>query len=677
MRAQNPPSSPPSLESDRSTAEEDVSLQPPAVGSTAYSSSYLISASINHEDLPSSELASLLHFPTHAQSHPHATAEGVDEAVATDEEGDNDHGMVDVEEGGAPLYDINMEEADDYPAVSPSQGSSPDPNTTDASMDNVLPSIFDPPADPVATNAAPPVQQDVQPDVEEQDAFGFGANEFEPHPLFLTNANPGILMPDNHNSFDFLRLWQYYKRQNLLRDIEGVPHNEISIAHLTRSRITYGNLRGDECDLQGINWEQLGVTRRAARKFRAKTFRNYTNRDNSDAWHPSIPDKLLTRHENYFRFRNMDLRTDVRLLHFQLRNIMGCASRTAVYYPSVNGTVRMLDPTSGVIKTAMRFKTAEDASVSTLAAEQGILATGGFYGTYRYRPIHTEDESRCYDGKLTDHISGITNHVQVNLSRRSSVPYATCASNDYGFRIIDLARNEIVLDKMYDWALNCTALSPDKRLRVMVGDLQDILIAEAETGEILQKLEGHRDYGFACDWAPDGWTVATGNQDKSIRIWDARKWKDSSGRATSIAVLRSEIAGVRSLRFSPLGSGKRLLLAAEEADFINIVDAQTFNSKQTIDVFGELAGVSFTSGGQEIVAMSSDPVRGGVLCLERCDHGAEDTFNYAPGRYSREWWHTPGYDWLPTPREVVDHPDSEISMTEKRRQAAMAEDFFF
>ncbi|KAI1128392.1 WD40 repeat-like protein [Nemania abortiva] len=498
--------------------------------------------------------------------------------------------------------------------------------------------------------------------MDEQDDLGLDDNDFEPHPLFLTNANPGILMPDNYNSFDFLRLWRWCKQQGQLKDIRGTPRNELSIADLTRPRVTYENLKGDECDIQGINWEHLGVTRGAARKCRAKTFRNYTNIPESDAWNPSIPDRLLTRNENYFRFRNMDLRTDVRLLHFQLRNIMGCASRTAVYYPSVNGTVRMVDPTSGIIKTAMRFKNAEDASVSTLAAETGILATGSFYGTYRYRPIDTEDESRYYDGRLTEHISGITNHIQVNSSRRSSVPQAAFASNDYGFRIVDLARNETILNRMYDWALNCTALNPDKRLRVMVGDLPEILITEAETGKILQKLEGHRDYGFACDWAPDGWTVATGNQDKSIRIWDARNWKDS------VTVIRSEIAGVRSLRFSPLGSGKRLLLAAEEADVINIVDAQTFNSKQTFDIFGELAGVSFTSGGQEVVALSSDPVRGGVLCLERCDRGAEDTFNYTG---------TPGYDWFPTPREVVEHPGSGVSMIEKRRQAALAEDFFF
>ncbi|KAI1148626.1 quinon protein alcohol dehydrogenase-like superfamily [Nemania diffusa] len=425
-------------------------------------------------------------------------------------------------------------------------------------------------------------------------------------------------MPDNHNTLDFLRLWRWYKGQNQLREIRGTPRNDISLANIMQPRVTKEDLKGDKCDIQGINWQHLGVTRKEARICRAKTFRNYTNRPNSDSWNSSLPDRLLTRHENYFRFRNMDLRTDVRLLHFQLRNILGCASRTAVYYPSMNGTLRQLDPTTGVVKTAMKFKNHDDASVSTIAAQEGILITGSFYGTYRYRPIETEDESCYYDGNLTDHISGITNHVQVTSSRGSSVPLAAFSSNDSGFRIIDLSRNEKILDMAYSHAINCTALSPDKRLRVMVGDARKVTIADAETGETLQTLTGHRDYGFACAWAPNGWTVATGNQDKTVRIWDARKWTNSNGDGLSVSVLRSEIAGVRSLHFSPLGSGKRLLLAAEEADVINIIDAQTFNSKQTHEIFGELAGVSFTDAGREIIALSSDPVRGGVLCFERC-----------------------------------------------------------
>ncbi len=35
-----------------------------------------------------------------------------------------------------------------------------------------------------------------------------------------------------------------------------------------------------------------------------------------------------------------------------------------------------------------------------------------------------------------------------------------------------------------------------------------------------------------------------------------------------------------------------------EADFVNVIDAQTFDSKQTFDVFGEIGGASFTDDGR-------------------------------------------------------------------------------
>lgn len=675
MRSQNPPPGSPPFEPDRPTAEQDVSLQAHAVGpSSNIAPCYLSFPAATHEASPSSEPTLVFHISAYTQSHHHFTIGGVDETEEANEEGDHHHDIVDAEDGGAPLDDMNMEEIDDQSPASPPQGTLPAPHTTTASLDNMAPQSPQPvtlniPTNLATVNLAPVLQQDV-------DEQGVWDPDEEPHPLFLTNANPGILMPVNHNFMDFLQMWRWFKRQNQLRNIRGIPRNELSLEQIGRPRVTYEDLKGDEYDFQGINWQRLGVTRREARKCRSKTFRNYTNKSNSDAWNSSMADKLLTRHDNYFRFSSMDLRTDVRLVHFQLRNILGCASRTAVYYPSSSGNVQRLDPTTGCTQVAMKFRTGNEASVSTLVAEGGMLVTGSFFGTYRYCRLGTETESHCHDGVLTTRGSGITNHVQVSPSRRSPVPIAAFSSNDCRFRMVDMARNKIVFDRDYKDALNCAILNPDKTLRVVVGDTPDVLITEAETGKVLERFGGHRDFGFACDWAPDGWTVATANQDRTIRIWDARKWRNSKGEGNTLAVLRTEMAGARNLRFSPLGSGKRLLLAAEEADVVNIIDAQTFNSKQTIDVFGELAGVSFAGAGQEIVAMSTDPARGGIIRLERCDYGTEDTFDYAPRQYS-QGWRSSGYDWLPTPHEVVVHPDSQVSLVQKRRQAAMTEDWFF
>ena len=383
--------------------------------------------------------------------------------------------------------------------------------------------------------------------------------------------------------------------------------------------------------------------------------------------------------EDYFRFRMMDIRNDVRLLHFQLRNIFGCASRAQVFYPGY-GTVQQLNPISGVNKVAMKFDNEADAQLSTLTASHDVLLVGGFYGNYHYRSLNVRDPEPT-EGRLTDHISGITNHVQVHTSRSrdASAPLAAFASNDFGFRVVDLGTNKIISKCKYECPMNCSALSPDARLRVVVGDSEDVLITDADTGEILQRLSGHRDFGFACDWAADGWTVATGNQDKTIRLWDARKWRDSQGRGCSTAVVRTAMSGARSLRFSPLGSGKRVLVAAEEADYIHAIDAQTFATQQTFDVYGELGGIGFANDGQDLLALSCDHHRGGVLQLARCDAGAEDAFDYGPPplgsrrRVPRDWWWTPGYDWLPTPHQVAALPGAKRSLEHRRYTVAMSD----
>ncbi|KAI1336833.1 WD40 repeat-like protein [Xylariaceae sp. FL0016] len=496
---------------------------------------------------------------------------------------------------------------------------------------------------------------------------------------FLSNLENVTLGPGNFNVHHFLGYWRHVSRGGFLKNFlrsRGinlslpVPFDIDSVTRSSRSRVLYHDLKGDELDIQGIDWKRMGTTRQAARVFRLLTFQNYTNRP-----HPDDRSLLLPpAKDDYFRFQSMTPRPDVRLLHFQLRNVLGCTSRTRVFYPSserATEIIREVDPTTGRTRKAMTFENDHDAQVSTLATGSDILIAGSFYGTYRYRHLDSVDKYYS-DGRLTAPNSGITNHVQINTSRHSSSPLAAFASNDSGFRVVDLATNRIISEHMYDFALNCSALSSDKRLRVMVGDHVNTLIADAESGAILQSLEGHSDFGFACDWASDGWTVATGNQDKTIRVWDARFWNSPK------AVIRTNIAGARSLRFSPLGSGKRVLVAAEEADYINIIDAQTFATRQTVDVFGELAGISFTDEGQSIMALSSDKPRGGILCLDRCDAGAEDVHDHAdPTEYSGTRYNRPdnGFDWLQTPEQTARRPGSQATLTQKRRQAAMSEDW--
>jgi WD40 repeat protein len=277
--------------------------------------------------------------------------------------------------------------------------------------------------------------------------------------------------------------------------------------------------------------------------------------------------------------------------------------------------------------------------ISTLTVAHDILVAGGFSGEYGIINLRAPKETKHTEGIITHHVNGITNHVQVHLPRNSSSPVAAFASNDMSIRVLDVNTNKFIAEHRYEHAINCTAVSPDRRLRVLVGDNRNVMICNVETGEILQDLEGHRDFGFACDWADDGWTVATGNQDMQVKIWDARKWKSSSGIACPVSTIAAEMAGVRKLKFSPLGSGKRVLIAAEPADFINVIDAETFSSKQTLSFFGEIGGVDFTNDGQDLIVANCDNMRGGIMEFERCNfavegtHGLDEHEDYAAGRY--------------------------------------------
>lgn len=495
------------------------------------------------------------------------------------------------------------------------------------------------------------------------------------HPLAnMSNPNLMSLGPENHGLVDFLRVWAGTRSINGPRP----PHMGHILAQMRKSNVTrveYDDLMGDKCDFQGIDWNHMGVSRNSARERRLTTYNNYVNKQGSDVWHPGLPDWEPAPCDNYFRFRSMDVRHDVRLLHFQLRNLLGVASRTRAFYP-VSGAIKELDPTTGRAKKAMDFGNESDVQISTLTANEQVLVAGGFNGEYRFRNVNSSS-STYMEGKLTDHVSGITNHVQVHPAHRSGAPLAAFASNDCGFRVLDLNTNRLISDNMYNYALNCSAVNPDHRLRVMVGDHFNVVVTDADSGEVVQELSGHRDYGFACAWAPNGWNVATGFQDKTVRIWDARKWKsNSTGEGLPVAVIRMDMSGARSLRFSPLGSGKRLLVAAEEADVINIIDAQTFTTKQKMEVFGELGGTAFADEGQNLIALVCDRARGGVLQLDRCDHGADDGFDpydkrYQNSRHHRQWWRTPGYDWVQHEDQALNRPDSTETFTQRRRKAAV------
>ncbi|KAK0119230.1 hypothetical protein ONS95_008086 [Cadophora gregata] len=446
------------------------------------------------------------------------------------------------------------------------------------------------------------------------------------------------------------------------------------------------DLQGERCDIQRINWGSLGVSRAMARQQRRATYRNYTNLRMERQWHPRLNGARLEDDQDFFRFRRMDFNHEINLAHFQLRNLMACASRDHIFYAGRSKILHWnphsgsphpdvaMDLTNPTVQPA-HFLPAPTRGIqlSTLTVDHDILVGGGFSGEYALANLRAQKDAPHTEGLVTENTNSITNHIQVHLAPNSNAPLVAFASNDNYMRVLDVGTNTFIASHHYDCAINCTTISPDQRLRVLVGDTERVMICNAETGEILQSLDGHRDYGFSCDWADDGWTVATGNQDMQVKIWDARKWTNSSGLAQCVATVAADMAGVRKLKFSPLGSGKRVLLAAEPADIISVIDGESFTSKQTLSFFGEIGGVDFTNDGQDLLVANCDDMRGGLMQYERCGlatHGLYGLENYTPGRNSRSRRRGEGHDWKRTDEEVVRHPRAKGTEEQRHRRAA-------
>ncbi|KAG0745523.1 hypothetical protein G6F57_007394 [Rhizopus arrhizus] len=70
-----------------------------------------------------------------------------------------------------------------------------------------------------------------------------------------------------------------------------------------------------------------------------------------------------------------------------------------------------------------------------------------------------------------------------------------------------------------DLGVTSVATSPDSRL-VAAGSLDKVVrVWDAHTGQLLERLEGHKDSVYSVAFMPDGKTLVSGSLDKTLRMW--------------------------------------------------------------------------------------------------------------------------------------------------------------
>uniref|UniRef100_A0A5B6ZAI0 Putative Uncharacterized WD repeat-containing protein n=1 Tax=Davidia involucrata TaxID=16924 RepID=A0A5B6ZAI0_DAVIN len=349
-------------------------------------------------------------------------------------------------------------------------------------------------------------------------------------------------------------------------------------------------------DIQGIPWDRLNITRGGYRFTRLEQYQNYENVPLSG----EAVDKECKQMEkggNYYEFFHNTRLVKPTILHFQLRNLVWATSKHDVYLMSNYSVMhwsslscnlsKVLDFSGHIAPTEKHtgslLEGFTQTQISTLALRDNFLVAGGFQGEITCKRL--DRPGVCFCTRTTYEDNSITNAVEIYDNLSGGIQFMA-SNNDCGIREYDMERFQLMNHFRFPWPVNHTSVSPDRKLITVVGDHLDGLLVDSRNGKTVASVVGHLDYSFASAWHPDGRTFATGNQDKTCRVWDTRNL------SSSIAVLKGNMGAVRSIRYSSDG---QFVVVAEPADFVHVYSTKAdYKKRQEIDFFGEISGVSLS-----------------------------------------------------------------------------------
>ena len=141
------------------------------------------------------------------------------------------------------------------------------------------------------------------------------------------------------------------------------------------------------------------------------------------------------------------------------------------------------------------------------------------------------------------------------------------------------------------------AFSPDGYTIASGGEDQTVQLWDARTGKHQQTLEGHTGQVFSMAFSPDGNTLASGSVDMTVRLWDAHTGEYQQS-------LEGHKNSVSSLAFSPDGV---TLASGSIDDTIRLWDARTGEYQQTLEGHTDwVISVDFSPDGSTLASGSMD-----------------------------------------------------------------------
>ncbi len=141
------------------------------------------------------------------------------------------------------------------------------------------------------------------------------------------------------------------------------------------------------------------------------------------------------------------------------------------------------------------------------------------------------------------------------------------------------------------------SFSPDGKTLATGSDDKTIKLWNLESGKEVYTLEGHDHSVYSVSFSPDGKTLATGSEDKTIKLWNLEKFEE-------IHTLKGHLESVKSVSFSP--DGKTLATGSEDST-VKLWSLEKFEEICTLKGHLEsVESVSFSPDGKILATGSED-----------------------------------------------------------------------
>ncbi|MCU7244286.1 MAG: WD40 repeat domain-containing protein [Microcystis aeruginosa WS75] len=155
-------------------------------------------------------------------------------------------------------------------------------------------------------------------------------------------------------------------------------------------------------------------------------------------------------------------------------------------------------------------------------------------------------------------------------------------------------RNRLEGHDSYVYSVN---FSPDGKTLVSGSDDKTIKLWDVETGQEIRTLKGHDDSVTSVNFSPDGKTLVSGSWDNTIKLWDVETGQE-------IRTLKGHDFYVRSVNFSPDG---KTLVSGSADNTIKLWNVETGQEIRTLKGHYALVNsVNFSPDGKTLVSGSAD-----------------------------------------------------------------------